>query len=226
MSDRPLVSCVMPTSGRPQFAQAALGMFLSQTYGPRELVILDNSLSPSFADPPLNDGVRYAAEPDPPSLGAKRNAANAMARGKIICHWDDDDLSHPLRLEDQVGRLLRGPEEITGYEHMLFLHLDSSTWRYRNTTPGYVLGTSLMYWRRVWEKRPFPEVEIVAGERKLVKFGEDTRWICGMTASAADAGWFLIARNHGGNVCDRSVEKMKQHPGEWSPCPPVITASA
>jgi len=37
----PLVSCIMPTTGRPRWAQQAIRYFSRQDYPNRELVILD-----------------------------------------------------------------------------------------------------------------------------------------------------------------------------------------
>ena len=40
-------------------------------------------------------------------LGALRNLALDAARGELVCQWDDDDYSHPERLEMQASYLFR-----------------------------------------------------------------------------------------------------------------------
>jgi glycosyltransferase involved in cell wall biosynthesis len=37
----PLISCIMPTYGRPEFLGEAVAMFLAQDYPEKELVILN-----------------------------------------------------------------------------------------------------------------------------------------------------------------------------------------
>ena len=42
-SGLPLVSCIMPTRGWPEFVRQAIGYFLRQDYAERELVIVHES---------------------------------------------------------------------------------------------------------------------------------------------------------------------------------------
>jgi hypothetical protein len=44
-----------------------------------------------------------------PSLGDLRNVSVWHARGELVAHWDDDDLSAPTRLAEQVDHLLSLP---------------------------------------------------------------------------------------------------------------------
>ena len=107
-SDR-LVSCLMVTLDRFRQAQVAVECFLKQTFERRELVVLDGSDDPSLrswlgelGDPRIRvTDVRRESR----VLGLLRNMSVDIARGTHICQWDDDDLSHPMRIEAQMAVL-------------------------------------------------------------------------------------------------------------------------
>lgn len=80
-------------------------------------------------------------------------------------------------------------------------------WLYRNTRANYCVGTSLCYWRRVWERRPFPDLPN-NGEGT----GEDTEWLRGVDSlgvsgiSEGDPQPRMIASIHGGNTMHYDIE--------------------
>lgn len=108
--DPPLVSCLMVTGARPERAKLAVECFTRQTYGPRELVIIDDGTSDVLAGHVAELGdqrVRMVRlPPSDLSLGQLRNIAVEHSDGDLVCQWDDDDLSDPDRLREQVGLLL------------------------------------------------------------------------------------------------------------------------
>jgi hypothetical protein len=179
----------------------------------------------------------------------------------IIVHWDDDDWSHPSRIAEQVTLLQSSVNDCVGYREMLFCRdvsvkedrisqiadpsgnfrvighhwreAPSEAWLYTSGKPSYCLGTSLCYWRRAWEKRPFEDLA----------HGEDHAWLKGVdslgVSSLANATiideWFvkepgasfleprMIATIHGGNTspayqhleaCEKQGEKWKRVP-QW-----------
>ena len=76
----PLVSCIMPTYGRPDYVQESVAMFLAQDYPYKELIVLNDCPEQEFhGDLPgvrvINEQTRYA------SLGEKRNVAIEAAAG-------------------------------------------------------------------------------------------------------------------------------------------------
>jgi hypothetical protein len=107
--DAPLVSALMVTRDRAALAACSIECFRRQTWPQRELVIVDDGPDQMLAehvrqlDDPRIRMVRLADAALP--LGALRNHAVAEARGELICQWDDDDLSHPNRMELQVAAL-------------------------------------------------------------------------------------------------------------------------
>jgi glycosyltransferase involved in cell wall biosynthesis len=118
-SPSPKVSCLLVTANRPRLIQRALRCYQQQTYEPLELVVLDNGTEPvehvvrSFD---LPGDVRYRHVERGPDLwiGGLRNQALRMATGDIVApQWDDDDWSHPDRIERQVAVLEQGYDVCT-----------------------------------------------------------------------------------------------------------------
>ena len=153
-AEQPKVVCVMLTRGdRPAMEARAIRGFDSQTYQNKELLIFDTSDV---------DG----------TIGALRNLANARADGEIIAHLDNDDLSHTYRLAEQVALLQASGADCVGYRELLFWREGAiredpgifpyrgpgEAWIYRNHRPEYAVGTSLMYWRKTWERKPFKSI--------------------------------------------------------------------
>ena len=107
----PLVSCVMVTK-RPDMARRAIDCHANQDYPARELIIVCDGedgydalhayAATRTPRPVATTAVAAGSRP----LGALRNLAIEMARGELVCQWDDDDLSHPRRLSVQVSRML------------------------------------------------------------------------------------------------------------------------
>ncbi len=88
----PLVSVAVVTYGRPALHRLLLEQFDRQSHPRRELVVVDDSPQPSptlagLARPDL----RYLHLAGRHTVGAKRNVAAALARGSVVCQWDDDD---------------------------------------------------------------------------------------------------------------------------------------
>ncbi len=175
----PSVSAVCLMNGRHEMVERAIICFRKQTYQNKRLVILDTG-SPwkmeTTADFPKDPDIDYYPWTNKGSVGALRNLANRLVESEIIIHWDSDDWSHPQRIEEQVELLQSSGKQCVGYREMLFWNTSPGqfcgTWLYKNTSHKYCLGTSLCYWRKVWEERPFPNAPKVAGES-----GEDTLWL-------------------------------------------------
>ena len=212
MSD-PTVTCVMLTRDRPAMARRAIRSFQQQTYSKRVLVILDTS-EKVFDFAGIDDAkIRAAWSGFERDIGHGRlcNSVNNMAcPSNIICHWDDDDWSHPDRISQQVKLLQSSDVDCVGYNEMLFWDEtpghSSASWLYSSHTPTYCMGTSMMYWRRSWELQPFPA---------LTK-GSDTIWQAGLkrkSVSAVQTEPMMIASVHGGNVASRIIPPKPQQPG-------------
>jgi len=105
----PFVSCLMVTRDRLRQAQFAVASYRQQTWKRRELIIVDTSEDDGLARwaASLNDPtIRFVFMPGcKDTLGEMRNLSVREAAGTHVCQWDDDDLSHPARLEAQIAAL-------------------------------------------------------------------------------------------------------------------------
>ena len=193
----PIVCAVMLTRDRPEMAARAVRCFRAQTYANKRLLILDNGDEP-YPHKGTVDATYYHMRQCGDSVGQLRNWANQevrpCTRADVIIHWDDDDWSHPNRMAEQVALLQSSGAQAVGYNEMIFW--DSTkpegggimgamdrgyvtehggmAWVYSHAMPNYCLGTSLCYWRRTWEEKPFP----------LLNAGEDTYWQAGLRTAA------------------------------------------
>jgi glycosyltransferase involved in cell wall biosynthesis/GT2 family glycosyltransferase len=157
-SERPLVSCVMPTRDRADFALQAVSLFQRQDYPHRELIVVDDGDDGLKARLPADARIRYVRAPRGESIGAKRNRACVAARGDYFAQWDDDDWYGPSRLSVQLTPLLAGRAEVTGLATPLFLDLQA--WRFWSVTAQLhrrlffadVAAGTLVYARHVWER--------------------------------------------------------------------------
>ena len=145
---QPLISCVMPTYGRPDFVHEAADMFLRQDYAAKELIILNDCAGQKFdCKHPnirvINSATRY------PTLGEKRNACIEATRGELIAVWDDDDVYLPWRLSYSLQELNRWqtpfyrPREFWAYWGEEQLHDNQSV-------PGWIGHPSVMFQKQLW----------------------------------------------------------------------------
>lgn len=177
MTTEPTVCVVMLTADRPGMAKRAVECFRAQTYPAKRLLIYDST--PHDSGIPLGGCgpviFHVGHNGGGLTIGHLRNLASSLRTGyghdlsDILIHWDDDDYSHPNRIAEQVALLQSSGADAVGYREMLF-HSSGGAWLYSNPNPAYALGTSLCYWRRTWEAKPF----------EAVNSGEDTRWIAGL----------------------------------------------
>ena len=97
----PSVSVVMLCSpGRDRMRARAIASVRSQTYSPIQIVTHES-----------RPGV---------TIGTLRNEAVERCFGDIIAHADDDDVSHGLRIEEQVALLESSDADCVGYRECAF----------------------------------------------------------------------------------------------------------
>jgi len=198
-----LVTAIMPTRQRPDFALQAVRYFLAQDYASKELVVLEDG-RPSLAGRlPDDPRVRYIATGAAArSIGAMRNEACRLARGDIVAHWDDDDWYGPGRLSRQVAAIQTGSADITALRDSLVL--DLPTWRFWRCRPDLhrrlfvrdVHGGTLVYRREVWANQArFPDASLAEDAVFL-----DQAVRRGARLRAVDAAGTFIYVRHGANA--------------------------
>lgn len=205
-----MVTAIMPTANRHEFAREAIWSFHRQTWPNKELVIVDDGIE--ALNPEYSQHVRYFRFPPIRlSVGLKRNIACELARGKYIVQWDDDDLYLNDRIEHQMDTLLKNPRAaVTGYRRMIFQTPEGRQWRY-NGPPHTAVGVSLLYERAHWEENPFPCVRVAEDTAFSFRAGVLNR------LAVEDGDGRIVARIHPGNTTaeSRTEEYFRQHPNQW-----------
>jgi hypothetical protein len=119
----PLVSCIMPTGGRPEFAVRAVEYFRRQDWPRRELIVVDDG-TPGLRQLVAGDArIKYVRPSERLTTGVKRNLACHQATGELVVQWDDDDWHGPARIRRQVEPLLANEADITGMTEFLVWEL-------------------------------------------------------------------------------------------------------
>lgn len=214
MIDFPLISCIMPTRNRRAFVAQAVKFFQAQDYPNKELVTLEDGEACNWD---VMAGTNYHhLGASHHTIGYKRNFAilGRIARGDILCHWDDDDYYGPRRLSTQVAPLLRGEADFSAMRMSLLLDAKEGTlWTCDDCTHMRCFkmdihyGT-LMYWSHYWRQGlHYPDVQV----------GEDRRFVHALLATDAklarivDPGAFIYVL-HGGNT---TSDMRLAHPEGW-----------
>jgi glycosyltransferase involved in cell wall biosynthesis len=150
MPTLPLVSCVMPTYGRPAYVNESVEMFLLQDYPNKELIIFNDCVGQNFTGEYPNVRIVNWA-PRFITLGEKRNSCISMADGSLIAIWDDDDVYPPWRLSYCVSEMER-----LGIQ----FYRPAESWAYwgRETlndnlvAPGWGNHGSVMFSKNLWKE--------------------------------------------------------------------------
>ena len=217
----PLVTAIMPTRERPEFALQAVRYFLAQDYPNKELVILEDGTPALAGRLPDDPRIRYvASEAARRSIGAIRNEACRLARGDIVAHWDDDDWYGPERLTRQVAAIRAGEADITALRGSLMF--DLAAWRFWRCGPDLhrrlfvrdVHGGTLVYRRRVWEdKAHFPDRSLAEDAVFL-----DQAVRRGARLRAVEADGIFVYLRHGANAWQFACGVTGDAAG-WEPAP-------
>jgi len=220
MSD-PTVVCVMLTADRPHLARRAVESFRSQTYPAKRLLILDSGKE---MEPDLDNEDRsefWVPAPTGLTIGELRNKTAAFwTEYPIYVHWDSDDWSHPNRIAEQVALLQSSGADCVGMNEVVFWKTNErEAWLYTNRNPGYCVGSSLMYWRKTWERKPFA----------ATSQGEDLQFCTGLkcvgVSSLASGESRLIARIHDGNTSTAYRPESMLRASEWRRLPELDEAA-
>jgi len=136
-------------------------------------------------------------------IGFKRNNLCRHASGEIILHFDSDDIYAPDWITRSVEALQSSGADIVGLSNAYFY--DTQRRQMHELTPKgqlYLCGATLCYWRKTWERKPFPDTS----------HGEDTAFISNngrLHCHGYKEGF--IATVHGGNTeCHKALPLLKK----------------
>lgn len=205
---QPMVSCIMPTSGRREFVPRAIAHFLRQDYANKELVIVDDGADSVAALVPEHPTIKYLRLPHKASIGTKRNHACMIATGSVIAHWDDDDWMASGWLTSQVHTLLESGADVCGLDKVYFhAPVEGMAWRYvYDGERPWVAGGTLCYTKECWRGSPFPDLQV----------GEDNAFIWSGAKQVAinSNSRSYVATVHAGNTSPKqtSGRRWTVHP--------------
>ena len=111
MSERPLVSVVIPAYNAAAYLGEAVSSVLVQEGPPREIIVVDDGSTDDTAAVADSFGNRIRYRRIPPSGGPARprNTGIAMARGELVALLDADDVMLPGKLAAAVAAFAGRP---------------------------------------------------------------------------------------------------------------------
>jgi len=180
----PMISLITPTKGRERLLPAIWACVKNQTIQDVEWLVHDGSAAPSpFLSGLADERLRYIHDPQPMTIGAKRNALVKEAKGDILVHMDDDDHYAPHYIESMLTLMANSDADIVKLFGFHLFHQRSGMFAYwdlqhpfplhhmlhpdtddfplgpksnqKNEEWGY--GFSYVYKRKVWDAQPFPD---------------------------------------------------------------------
>jgi glycosyltransferase involved in cell wall biosynthesis len=115
MSDRPLVSVIIPCYKQAEYLAGAIDSALAQTYSPVEVVVVNDGSPDDTEKVALSygDAIVYVGRANG-GLSAARNSGIACAKGRFLKFLDADDHLHPEQIAWQM-------EALAGREDLLSL---------------------------------------------------------------------------------------------------------
>ena len=159
----PKVTVILPTHNRASLLQQAIDSIRQQTFTDWELIIVDDGSRDSTSDVvqawmQKDPRIRYHRHNTNRGSATTRNTGLKHARGTYIAFQDDDDVSHPQRLQKQADHLDKHPHIALLYTY--FVRFDDETplpaphlWQ---STTHYIFSTLMV--PRTYQKvlfRPF-----------------------------------------------------------------------
>lgn len=201
MSDRDLISCVLPVFNAERYLAEALDSIFAQSHRPLEVIVVDDGSTDGSARIAESYGAQLQLlTQSNAGPAAARNRGLDAATGAYVAFLDADDLWHPDKLARQIERFRQRPELdycITHvetfwtpeFEHLRAHYADPRSDR---TLAGYLLQSLLC--RRA-------TFDTVGRFDPALRTGEDTDWFL----RAADAGTVM-------EVLDAVLVRRRFHP--------------
>jgi glycosyltransferase involved in cell wall biosynthesis len=112
MSTQPLVSVVMSVYNGEKYLSKSIESILNQSFANFEFILIDDGSSDGskkIMESYKDERIVLISRPNK-GLVASLNEGVTKARGQLIARQDDDDVSHPARLAEEVRYLQEHPE--------------------------------------------------------------------------------------------------------------------
>lgn len=151
VEDGPLVTVVMATYRRREEISVAIRSILNQTWANLELIVVDDASGPDFDDilaeiESWDSRIKIVRMPTNGGAYVARNTALQHALGEFITFQDDDDWSHPERIERQLEPLRSDPD-IALTLSLCVRATEDLSFRYRGAKAFRRNASSLMFRR-------------------------------------------------------------------------------
>lgn len=229
----PLVSVLMPTRNRPRYASLCVQMFMAQTYGPRELIIIEDGendlrswLFQKFGilktsagmlkrlvkcgevtTLNIKEGVQIHYLRFEGTTGAKLNKGATVAQGEYLIRFDDDDWQSPNRIDQQVEHFRMSGKSLIGLTSIIFYREGLPhgwEWWGNGNDP---LGASQAF-RRDWLlSNPIPD-KTIGEDTAIAKIAREQGELFALSGKHD----VLVSRDHDSNTGKRSEEDFREHP--------------
>ncbi|BFU94016.1 MAG: hypothetical protein NTNFB02_07380 [Nitrospira sp.] len=110
-SETPLVSVLLPVYNGDKYLRAAIESMLSQSFADFELIVIDDGSTDRSAEVirAFQDSRIRAYRQENQGLAETLNRAIELSRGNYLARQDQDDVSLPQRLENQVAYMNSHP---------------------------------------------------------------------------------------------------------------------
>jgi hypothetical protein len=204
----PLVSCIMATADRATFVPQAIHYFQRQDYPHRELIVIDDGRESVASLIPDDPRIRYLRLDERRTMGFKHNLACELARGEIMCHWDDDDWNADRRLSYQLTELSHCPVmTLSGLSHLLYYEPTTGTaaqYIYPADARPWVSGNTLCYRKEFWQHHRFPDMNE----------GADTLFVWSLVDAKVQTladHTFFVAIIHAANTSPKRTQSAGWH---------------
>lgn len=128
--DGPLVTVIMPTFNGSQHIRTAAKSVLNQTWSNLELIIVDDHSDDEHweylkHELPTDERLSLYRLPENQGAYRARRLAFEHAQGEFVTVHDDDDWSHPQKIETQVQHLLKNEGAIANMSMMVRVDQDA-----------------------------------------------------------------------------------------------------
>jgi glycosyltransferase involved in cell wall biosynthesis len=213
----PTIECLMVTLPIPErlaYAQRSIDDYCRQTYPNKKLVLVHDS-GPEDAIGILHNyitslgrnDIKVVAVEGKLNLGELRNLSIENAASDIVCQWDDDDRSHPKRLEAQAAFLQAGELDAAYLQDVM--QYSSSTrelyWTNWRATPAGAHPGTLMAWRTPALRYPIKGAAAKLGEDLALAMALKKQRAVGYLA---DMAYLFVYVSHGSNSWDDAHHQM------------------